>query len=139
MAELIVRVMNGTTPAPGLADDPEITIRRTDTGAAVVSGSAMTDLGDGLYRFSFTPSGVLNYGWVVDADPNVTGQVPSQSRHYDGVLSCEGVQLAELWKLLGLDPTDIVTITPTSIVTTLGTFTIALTGDGVNTTTMTRT
>ena len=50
----------------------------------------------------------------------------------------EQSQLLEIWKLLGLDVTDDITITPTGITTSLGSFTIVLTGDGISTTTMDR-
>lgn len=108
MVDIVVRVMNGNVPAPGLADDPEITIRRTDTGAVVLASGAMTDRGDGLYTRAFVPVRGLAYGFVIDADPNVTGQVPSSTRHYDGAFDSE---LDDIWNDRGLNPSVDKTIT----------------------------
>lgn len=44
----------------------------------------------------------------------------------------------EIWKLLGLDPTDEISITPSGITTQLGSFVISFTGDGIALTRMTR-
>lgn len=51
----------------------------------------------------------------------------------------EPEQLREMWKLLGLDPNDTITITPSGVTTGASSFVITFTGDGVTTTTMDRT
>lgn len=64
-------------PVSALADDPEIQIRRTDTGAIVQAFDAMTFIGDGTYQYSYTiPSTTEDYSFVVNGDPGATGQVP---------------------------------------------------------------
>jgi hypothetical protein len=50
-----------------------------------------------------------------------------------------GERVTEVWKLLGLDPGDTITITPAGVSTEDSSFAITFTGDGVNTTTMDRT
>lgn len=98
-----VQVFNASGPINGLADDPEITVRRGDTGAVVAGPSNMTDLGGGgFYRFVFTPSiAGLDYAADIDADPNVTGQVPDGNRYY---ASAFDDQQDEIWRDRGLDP-----------------------------------
>lgn len=98
-----VQVFNASGPVNGLADDPEITVRRGDTGAVVAGPSNMTDLGGGgFYRFVFTPSiAGLDYAADIDADPNVTGQVPDGNRYYASAFDDE---LDEVWRDRGLDP-----------------------------------
>jgi len=107
---ITVQVYNGSGPVNGLADDPEITIRRGDTGAIVAGPSAMTDLGGGgFYRFQFTPSiASLDYAASIDADPSVTGQVPDGNRYY---ASAFDDQRDELWRDRGLDPANPKTVT----------------------------
>lgn len=85
MAELIGHFTSAGAPSTGLADAPEITIRRIDTQASVVSGAAMTEIGGGSYAYSFTPDAMLNYTILVDGDPSSTGQV--DSRYLFGSLS----------------------------------------------------
>ena len=48
-------------------------------------------------------------------------------------------RVREIWTLLGLNPDDAVTITPSGVTTADGTFVITFTGDGINTTTQERT
>ena len=81
MAELLAFITDNNVPLVTPVDAPEITILRTDTGAAVITGAAMLELGLGLYRYSFAPVSTLEYVALVDADPNVTGQVPASERY----------------------------------------------------------
>ena len=85
MAELIGQFTSSGAPSSGLANAPEITIRRTDTQAIVVGAVAMTEIGGGSYSYSFTPDAELNYTVLVDGDPNSTGQV--DGRYLFGSLS----------------------------------------------------
>ena len=104
--EILVQVFDGTNgPINGLADDPEIEIRRSDTGAVVVAATAMTDLGGGgFYRFSFTPTiAGLNYAADIDADPLATLQVPAGNRFYGAGFDD---QTDEIWRDRGLDPSN---------------------------------
>lgn len=109
-----VQVTNNSVPVNGLTDDPEITIRRVDSGAIVAGPSAMTDLGGGGgYTFSFTPSVAdLAYFFDIDADPNVTGQVTSFERFYGGNFDD---RVDELWRDRGLDPATNKTITENTV------------------------
>ena len=102
MATIRATITVSGTPTNGLTDDPEITIRRLDTGAAVVTGSPMTDEGaDGLYTFDFTPVAGLLYSFLIDADPNANGNVPSFERYYDGAFDNE---VNDMWRDRALDP-----------------------------------
>lgn len=93
--------VNGV-PTNGLADDPEIEIVRTDTGAVVQAAIAMTDLATGgLYHFVFTPAVPnLAYAFSIDKDPNVTNQVRPGERFAWGQFDDE---LDELYRIRGLD------------------------------------
>ena len=89
-------------PVNGLTDDPEIRIRRLDTGALVVTDDAMTDVGaDGLHTYSFAPVAGLRYSFLIDADPNGSGQ--TDVRYFDGAFTNE---INDLWRDNGLDPSD---------------------------------
>jgi hypothetical protein len=67
-------------------------------------------------------------------ETGVSGLTPTESA---ALISGEA-KTVDLWKLLGLDDTDEVSITPAGITTQLGTFVINFTGDGVTLTKMTR-
>lgn len=100
MTDICVRTTLNDLPVNGLTDDPEITIQRADTGAAVVTDSAMTDSGiEGLYTFNFTPVAGLHYCFIIDADPNASGQV--DRRFFDGSFDNEQ---NDVWRDRGLDP-----------------------------------
>lgn len=86
MAELTVFVVQPDgSPLTSPGDLPEIQIRRIDTQAIVQAFTAMTEIGDGFYSYTFAPSATLDYTWIVDADPSTTGQaIP---RYFGGSLS----------------------------------------------------
>ena len=48
-------------------------------------------------------------------------------------------QVREIWKILGLDPDDVITITPSGVTTSQASFVIAFSGDGITSTVMDRT
>lgn len=108
--EVQVQVFDTNGPVNGLADDPEITILRSDTGAVVQAATAMTDLGaGGWYRFTFTPSiAGLGYAAEIDADPLATGQVGNGQRYYGAAFDD---QQDEMWRDRGLDPANDKTVT----------------------------
>lgn len=120
MPEILVHARNNGTPVNSLADPPEITIRRADTGVAVVTAAAMTDLGaDGHYRYSFTPDEALDYAFQVDADPNATSQVTHGERYFNGgfpgEIDAQLVKVDELHRHRGLDTAAPLEITDTTI------------------------
>jgi len=81
--DIVAHIFAAGVPQNGLAQAPQVQVRRTDTGAIVQAFTAMTDQGaDGLYTFAFVPLVTLNYAFIVDADPTVTGQVPASDRYY---------------------------------------------------------
>jgi len=95
MVDIVVNLTKNLAPVNGLTDDPEITIRRLDTGAAVVSAAAMTDQSsDGLYTYSFTAVDGLNYSFLIDADPSVTSQV--DNRYHNGSFNSDELLTREL-------------------------------------------
>lgn len=67
---------SGSTPTTGLS--PTIRIRRLDTDALVVTDDAMSEVGDGIYKYSFTEySGTLDY--AIRADGTVS--LPAGERY----------------------------------------------------------
>ena len=87
MTDISVNVTDKSVPINGLTDDPEITIRRNDTGAIVAGPSAMTDrTADGLYTFNFVETAGIDYSFLIDADPLATKQVSKAERYYSGFL-----------------------------------------------------
>jgi hypothetical protein len=121
------QVTVGGVPTNGIADDPEIEIVRTDTGAIVQAAVAMVDLSiGGLYHFVFTPSiANLSYQYSIDKDPNVTNQVQPGERFAWGGFDDE---LDELYRIRGLDaPNKTVTENTPDV-----DYTEAETGDGAD-------
>lgn len=95
--------------APGVplvtpANVPTIRIRRNDTGALVVTDAAMTELGDGLFRYDFDPPvDGISYSARADGDPIAALQVPAVQRfQYGGVNN----RLDELWTRMDLNPNE---------------------------------
>jgi len=89
MAEISVNLLASNVPVNALADVPEITIQRLDTGAEVVADSAMTDRTTrGLYSFTFAHDPLLDYAFLIDADPLASGQVDVRywRGSFDGML-----------------------------------------------------
>jgi hypothetical protein len=98
-------------------------------------------------------SGVMSVGMA-------QGRLEVDATNTDGTISCRGVaafadnsagstvdttgllrpsEVDEVWKLLGLDPNDKITITPAGVTTEQTSFVITFTGDGITSTTMDRT
>jgi len=116
MPEILAQIRNDGVPVNGLTTAPRITIRRADTGTAVVTAQSMTDLGaDGHYRYSFTPDAALDYAFSIDADPIAAGQVKSGERYFSGgfpgLVDVKETKLDELWTLAGLKTGSPLTIT----------------------------
>jgi len=89
MAEISVNLLASNVPVNGLTDVPEITIQRLDTGAEVVADTAMTDRTTrGLYSFTFAHDPLLDYAFLIDADPLAAGQVDVRywRGSFDGML-----------------------------------------------------
>lgn len=88
--------------APG--DLPTIRIRRLDTQALEVTDSAMTEVGDGLFSFSFAPAvDGIEYAVRADGDPTVSTQVPAAVRFQSGQVDNK---LAEMHVRFDLDPAE---------------------------------
>ena len=97
------------TPLVSPADTPEIRIRRADTGALVVTDDAMTELGDGVFKYDFTPPVEgIQYSVRADGDPQANTQVPASARYRYGGADDFG---KEVWQDQGLDPANPKTIT----------------------------
>lgn len=71
-------------PLTSPAAAPTIRIRRQDTGALVVSGLAMTEVGDGIFSYSFTELPGVDYSFRCDGDPGASGQTTAQERYSVG-------------------------------------------------------
>lgn len=90
------------TPLTSPANVPTIRIRRLDTNALVITDVAMTEVGDGNYKYIFDPAvDGIEYVARADGDPTAAGQVPASVRYQAGSFSN---QLTELWQNEGLDP-----------------------------------
>lgn len=95
MAEISVNLLASNAPVNGLANVPEITIQRNDTGAEVVADSAMTDgTTRGLYTFSFAEDPLLHYSFLIDADPTAIGQV--DVRYWRGSFDGQAEQIRDM-------------------------------------------
>jgi hypothetical protein len=96
-------------PLVGPANVPTIRIRRSDTGALVVTDAAMTEVGDGNFQFRYTPAVEgIEYVARADGDPTAVTQVPPGIRYQSG---CGDNFAAEVWQNEGLDPANPKTIT----------------------------
>ncbi len=82
------------SPLVAPTDLPEVTIRRVDTQAIVAGPSAMVEIGEGNFSFSFVPVSTLEYTISADGDPNVILQVPPVERFKGGSLS--GIEVNEI-------------------------------------------
>ena len=88
--------------APG--NVPTIRIRRLDTQALEVTDAAMTEVGDGLYVFSFAPAvDGIEYSVRADGDPTAAAQVPASVRYQSGQVDNK---LAEMHVRFDLDPAE---------------------------------
>lgn len=98
MAEFNALVTNNGAPVTAPADDPEFTVRRTDTGAIVAGPSAASHIGDGVWRGTWTTvaGAILEYSVFLDADPNATGQVTASERYQVGSFSSNPELLRKL-------------------------------------------
>ncbi len=84
--DIVACVTNKAVPLVSPANLPTIRIRRLDTGALVVTDSAMTEVGDGCFVFVFTESNLLEYSIRVDGDPTGVKQVTKGERYQFGML-----------------------------------------------------
>ena len=102
--DIFATIVSAGVPVNGLVDDPEIRIT-DDTGTIVQAFVAMTDLGqDGKHLFAYTiPDTARSYTFLVDADPNVTGQVAGNDRYYFGSFGGEDDIVATSADLANLD------------------------------------
>lgn len=98
--------------APGVT--PTIRVRRLDTNALVVTDAAMTEVGDGVFKYIFpvvAPYKGQSFSGRADGDPTAVTQVPASVRFNTG----SGDNFAgEVWQNEGLDPNDPKTITVNS-------------------------
>lgn len=87
MAVIIASFTNNGIPLTSPTTAPTVRIRRTDTGALVVTNASMTEVGDGNYQYSFSPISNLEYAIRADGDPLAAGQVTPEERYVFGVLT----------------------------------------------------
>lgn len=92
------------TPLVAPGDIPTIRIRRLDTQALEVTDAAMTEVGDGVFLFSFAPAvDGIEYSVRADGDPNANDQVPNSIRYRYGQVDNK---LAEIHVRQDLDPAE---------------------------------
>lgn len=97
--DITVYFTNAGVPLTSPTNVPTISIRRTDTGALVVTDAAMTELGGGLYRYTVTGlDPQLDYVARADADPLGSGQVTAAERYAHGAIP--GISDAYVRKIL---------------------------------------
>jgi len=87
MAEILAHFTNGGVPLVGPSPLPTIRIRRTDTGALVITDSNMTEVGDGSFTFTFSPVADVDYAVRADGDPTASGQTTIGERYKFGSVS----------------------------------------------------
>ena len=68
-------------PLTSPSNTPTIRIRRLSDNALVVTDAAMTEVGDGLYSYSFDLDTDLDYVARADGDPTAASQVPAARRY----------------------------------------------------------
>ena len=90
--QIVAAFQNAGAPATGLA--ATIRVRRIDTGALVVTDSAMTELGDGLYSFDFTSTFDETLDYAIRADGTAT--LADVDRYKFGSLDANSFQTDEL-------------------------------------------
>lgn len=102
--DIFATIFASSIPQNGLTDPPEVQVT-DDAGTIVQAFVGMTDLiVAGHYVRAFTiPDVARNYTFLVDADPNVTAQVPSSDRYYFGAFSGEADIIAVSTDLANLD------------------------------------
>lgn len=121
-------------PMVAPADVPEIRIRRLDTDALVVTDDAMTEVGDGIFKYEYvTAVNSIEYAARADGDPAVTGQ--ATVRYVSG---SGDTKVEETWKTLGLDRLDPAEVTPDGIDSDSGDIDVNFSGDGITSTRMER-
>lgn len=82
------------TPLTSPANVPTIRVRRLDTDALVVTDVVMVEVGDGNYKYTFTPPvNGLYYSARADGDPTAAGQVPAGIRYTAGSLYAPATDL----------------------------------------------
>jgi len=120
-----------------ITDGSEATLVTIDSGTQITTdgltgGSDNTfQIGDEIVVEGFAtspiePSAFTTVAYAVSVAPSIQAFPTIQSR------------ILEIWKLLGLDNTDEITITPSGVTSESGTITIDFTGDGISSTTMDR-
>ena len=115
-------------PLTSPANVPTIRIRRNDTGALVVTDAAMTEVGDGLFRYDFVPPvDGISYSARGDGDPTAVTQVPDFQRfQYSGVNN----RLEEIWTRFDLNPAEQQTYENDGSVISNSEFTLTKTDNG---------
>lgn len=86
MVVIVSNFTNSGVPLVSPATAPTIRIRRLDTDALVVTDDAMTEVGDGSYRYSFTTAGLLEYSVRTNGDPIASGQTTLSERYQNAVI-----------------------------------------------------
>jgi hypothetical protein len=90
--QIVAHFTKNGVPVVSPANAPTIRIRRIDTGALVVTDAAMTELGDGSFAYTFTPTDLLEYSIRADGDPTASGQTTVQERYAYGSLGTDIVR-----------------------------------------------
>ena len=99
-------------PLVSPANTPTIRIRRLDTDALVVTDLAMTEIGDGMFKYIYsTPVEGVRFAARGDGDPTAASQVPAAGRFV--TVSADNFA-GEVWQNEGLDPANPKTVTRNS-------------------------
>ena len=120
-----------------LTDGSQATLVTLDSGTQITT-DGLTGGSDNLFQAGdiitvegfatspIAPTAFTTVSYAASVAPSITAIQTIEDR------------ITEIWKLLGLDSADAITITPSGITSQSGSITINFTGDGVNTTTQTR-
>jgi hypothetical protein len=116
MAELTAFVTAGGVPLVAPTDPPEVEVVRNDTQAIVQAFVAMVDQGNGMWAFTFAiPDTAVDYTFLVDGDPLVSGQVSNSERFQGGSFAGE-LDLLTVARITNLDNLDVAVSSRNSVV-----------------------
>jgi hypothetical protein len=121
------------SPKTGLS--PTIRKRKLSDDSLVVTDVAMTEVGDGFYKYSFSAyDRTLDYAIRVDGGAALADN--DRYKYGSNVNQIVEEKLHEVWQLDGLDSGHSMTVTPTS--RKVDTINQSITGDGETSATVTR-
>ena len=123
----VVNVTDGSSALVSTVDSgTQITTTGLTGGSDNLFQAGDVILVQGFATSPITPSAFTTVSYAASVAPSITAIQTIEDR------------ITEIWKLLGLDISDAITVTPSGITSVSGQITINFSGDGINTTTQQR-